>query len=81
VEGRRAAKAGKLLDKREYGKALAEATNLLASDRTGEEDRKSAQAITDDGRYDPKAPLVERTRPLPECKSNSIRPLKEKKED
>ncbi len=29
--------------------------------------------------YDPRAPLVEWTCPLPECKSNSIRPLKGKK--
>jgi len=29
--------------------------------------------------YDPKAPLVEWACPLPECKSNSIRPLSTKK--
>ncbi len=34
-----------------------------------------------DGHYDPKAPLVEWTCPLPECKSNSIRPMKEKKRE
>ncbi len=45
VEGRRAAKAGKLLDKRQYAKAYAAAAKVLESDRATEADKKSAAEI------------------------------------
>lgn len=47
VEGRRAQRAGKDLDKGKYGKALAEAQKILENESVDDVDRKSAQEIVD----------------------------------
>ncbi len=46
VEGRRAARAGKLLDKGELAKAWAAAAKVLDSDRASEADKRSAREIS-----------------------------------